>query len=59
MTKVIGRVADELDPTLDKLASWIENAVAHKETLSIQLTDLVVDFIRDDCDRWHMIQVAP
>lgn len=59
VTKVIGRVADELDPTIDKLVSWMENAVAHKENLSIQLTDLVVDFIRDDFDRWHMIQVAP
>lgn len=54
---MIGRVAEELDTSMDKIALWMESAVGHKENLSLQLSDLVVDFIRDDCDRWHMLQV--
>ena len=37
---------------------WMENAISHKEGLSVQLSDLVVDFIRDENDIWYLIQVS-
>lgn len=55
-TKVVG-TSEELELYTDRLASWIEAAVLNKENLSLQLSDLVVDFIRDDADRYSMVQV--
>ena len=58
VSKVIGNTIEELEGLTDRLAIWIESAMAHKENLSIQFSELVVDFIRDEYDQWHMIQVS-
>jgi hypothetical protein len=57
-SKVIGGASSEdLEVLVDRLALWIEAAVQHKENLALHLSDLIVDFVRDDLDRWTMLQV--
>ena len=55
-TKLVG-TSEELELYNDRLAAWMEAAVLHKEHLSLQLSDIIVDFIRDDTDRYSMVQV--
>jgi hypothetical protein len=57
VSRVVGRTVGELEVFVDRIAAWFEATSAVQFHLPIRLAELVVDFIRDGTDHWHMIQV--
>lgn len=56
-SRVVGRAVGELEAHVDRLAAWFEATTAAQFQLPVRLSELVVDFIRDEDDHWYMIQV--
>lgn len=57
VSRVVGRTAGELEVYVDRLAAWFEATSAVQFQLPVRLSELVVDFIRDEEDNWYMTQV--